>query len=279
MTRIPFDRKRGIQWTFTTSLEDLNFADDLALLSHIIQDMRDKTRALEIQSAKVGLKINATKTKLMRIGTKRSDDVSVAGERVEEVDEFTYLGSIVSKKGVIEGDNQARIRKARHAFAMLGPKWRSTELTTKTKLRVFGLNVKAVLLYGSETWRLTKGLEQKLQVFINKSLRNIFGIWWPKKISNKELWRQTGQRPIEEEIRQRAWGWIGHTLRRTDGHVVKRAREWNPLGKRKRGRPQHSWRHTRMAELAAKHLTWNEAKGTAQNRVRWRALVEDLCST
>ena len=34
-----------------------------------------------------------------------------------------------------------------------------------------------------------------------------------------------------------------------------------------------------MAELAARHVTWNEAKGTAQNRVRWRALVEDLCST
>ena len=34
-----------------------------------------------------------------------------------------------------------------------------------------------------------------------------------------------------------------------------------------------------MAELAAKHLTWNEAKSTAQNRVRWRALVKDLCST
>ena len=53
-------------------------------------------------------------------------------------------------------------------------------LTTKTKLRVFGskFNVKAVLLYGSETWRLTKRLEQKLPVFINKSLRNIMQIWW-----------------------------------------------------------------------------------------------------
>jgi len=43
-----FDRKRGIQWTFTTSLEDLDFAEDLALLLHRIQDMRDKTRALEV---------------------------------------------------------------------------------------------------------------------------------------------------------------------------------------------------------------------------------------
>ena len=79
VTRTAFDRKRSIQWTFTTSLEDLDFADDLALLSHRIQDMRDKTQALEVQSAKVGLKINATKTKLMRIGTKRDDGVSVLG--------------------------------------------------------------------------------------------------------------------------------------------------------------------------------------------------------
>ena len=79
MTRTDFDRKRGIQWTFTTSLEDFDFADDLALLSHRIQDMRDKTQALEVQGAKVDLKINATKTKLMHIGTKRGDGVSVAG--------------------------------------------------------------------------------------------------------------------------------------------------------------------------------------------------------
>ena len=184
VTRTAFDRKRGIQWTFKTSLEDLDFADDLALLSHRIQDIRDKTRALEVQSAKVGLKINATKTKLMSIGIKCGDGVSVAGERVEEVDEFTYLGSIVSKKGDTDEDIQARIGKARQAFAMLRPIWRSTALTTKTKLRVFWSNVKAVLLYGSETWRLTKGLEQKLQGFINKSLRNILRIWWPRESSN-----------------------------------------------------------------------------------------------
>ena len=197
VTRTAFDRKRGIQWTFTTSLEDLDFADDLALLSHRIQDIRDKTRALEVQSAKVGLKINATKTKLMRIGTKRDNSVSVTGEWVEEVDEFTYLGSIVSKKGGTNEDIQARIGKARQAFAMLRPIWRSTALTTKTKLRVFGSNVKAVLLYGSETWRLTKGLKQKLQVFINKSLKNILRIWWPRKTATRSFGDKQGNDRLE----------------------------------------------------------------------------------
>ena len=50
-------------------------------------------------------------------------------------------------------------------------------LTTKIKLRVFGSNAKAVLLYGSETWRLTRELKQKQQVVINKSLRSILWIW------------------------------------------------------------------------------------------------------
>ena len=75
--------------------------------------------------------------------------------RIEEVDEFTYLGSIVSKKGSPNEDIQARMGKARQAFSMLRSIRRSTALTSKTKLRVFGSNVRAVLLYGSETWRPT----------------------------------------------------------------------------------------------------------------------------
>ena len=68
-------------------------------------------------------------------------------------------------------------------------------------------------------------------------------------------------------------------VRRPGGHVAKRPLEWNPQGKRKRGMPQHNWQHTRMAELERENLTWNEAKATAKNRVRWQVLVDALCST
>jgi len=47
----------------------------------------------------------------MRIGTKRDEGVSVAGGRIDEVDELTYLRSIVSKKGGTDKDIQARIGK------------------------------------------------------------------------------------------------------------------------------------------------------------------------
>ena len=50
---------------------------------------------------------------------------------------------------------------------------------------------------------LTKELKQKLQVFINKCLGKIRRLWWPKRIRNEELWRQEGQRPMEEEIKKK----------------------------------------------------------------------------
>ena len=56
------------------------------------------------------------------------------GKSIEDVNNFTYLGSIVSKNGGTNKDIIARLGKARHAFITLRPN-----------------NVKSVLLYGSET--------------------------------------------------------------------------------------------------------------------------------
>ncbi|XP_059146612.1 uncharacterized protein LOC131934570 [Physella acuta] len=58
---------KGIQRTLTGKLEDLEFVDDLALLSHRLQDMKEKVDALGAISQRVGLKINKEKTEVMRI--------------------------------------------------------------------------------------------------------------------------------------------------------------------------------------------------------------------
>ena len=42
--------KRGITWTFTESLEDLDFADDIALLAHRYQDIQNKTNDITTTS-------------------------------------------------------------------------------------------------------------------------------------------------------------------------------------------------------------------------------------
>jgi hypothetical protein len=39
-------------------------------------------------------------------------------------------------------------------------------------------------------------------------------IWWPNIISNKDLWKVTGQEDINLEIRKRKFRWISHIKKR-----------------------------------------------------------------
>jgi hypothetical protein len=52
---------RGITWKLTQILEDLDYADDICLLSHKFVHMQDKINDLQQESIKAGLKINIGK--------------------------------------------------------------------------------------------------------------------------------------------------------------------------------------------------------------------------
>ena len=60
------EKERGIRWHSTTVLEDLDFANDIALLSFKFNDLREKTGRLTEEAARVGLKLNARKCKTLR---------------------------------------------------------------------------------------------------------------------------------------------------------------------------------------------------------------------
>nr|KAG5686693.1 hypothetical protein BaRGS_013592 [Batillaria attramentaria] len=257
----------------------INFADDLALLSHSHSQMQDKTTRLEATSAGTGLKINRKKTELMKINTTANTPVTVGGEPIRQVESFVYLGSVVDGQGGTDRDVTARIGKARAAMVMLKNVWASKAVSIRTKLRIFNSNVKSVLLYGCETWRTTKTMQQKIQTFLNTCLRRIFNIRWPEKIRNEELWERAGQEPVAKQILRRKWGWIGHTLRKPASSTTRQALTWNPQGKRKRGRPRNSWRRDTEAELCKQGTNWTGVARLAQNRVRWRRVADGLCST
>ncbi|VDP32643.1 unnamed protein product [Schistosoma margrebowiei] len=132
-----------------------------------------------------------------------NDATTLDGETLENVESFTYLGSIIDEQRGSDADVKARIGKARTAFLQLKNIWNSKQLSTNIKVRIFNTNVKAVLLYGAETWRTTTTTIKKVQVFINSCLRKILDIHWPDTISNSLLWKITNQLPAEEEIRKR----------------------------------------------------------------------------
>jgi hypothetical protein len=108
---------------------------------------------------------------------------------------------------------------------------------------------------------------------VNRCLRYILRIWWPNIISNKDLWKVTGQEDINLEIRKCRW--IGHTLRKEDGEIPKAALLWSPQGNRKRVRPRNSWRRSVIKEVGR---SWNELRFLAADTQKWKGLIGNLCS-
>ncbi|VDP53745.1 unnamed protein product [Schistosoma margrebowiei] len=154
--------KHGIQWTSRMQLDDLDFADDLDLLSQTQQQMQEKTNSVAAASAAVGLNIHKGKSKVLRYHTECTNPITIDGEDFEDVKTFTYLGSIIDEHGGSDADGKARIGKARAAYLQLRNIWNSKQLSTNTKVRIFNTNVKTVLLYVAETWRTTKAIIQKI---------------------------------------------------------------------------------------------------------------------
>ena len=89
------------------------------------------------------------------------------------MDSFDYLRARITKHRGVEDDIKSRLGKARGAFNKLVKIWKSGKLSKNTNIRIFKSNVIAVLLYGCETWRMTKRDEAKLDTFLHKCLQNI----------------------------------------------------------------------------------------------------------
>jgi len=168
-----------------------------------------------------------------------------------------------------------RIQKARGSFSKLRKVWLSKSLRKNTKIRIFNACVISVLLYGCETWLVTNEIQRKIQTFTTRCLRYILRIWWPNIISDKDLWKITGQEDINLEIRKRKFRWIGHILRKEDGEVPMAALLWNPQGNRKRRRPKNSWRRSVIKKAGR---SWNELRFLAADRQKWKGLIDNLCS-
>ena len=177
-------------------------------------------------------------------------------------------------------DLKNRISKARGAFVRLKKTWRSSNISRKTKLKLFKTLVVPVILYGCETWKMNKGDNKVLDVFQNKCLRQILRIRWEEHVTTEELHKNADTKPLSVEVKRGRWKMIGHILRQDRNNHSNIAMTWAPEGKRKKGRPKTTWRRTVEKERReAGWSSWDEARVTAADRNEWRNSVEALCAT
>ena len=97
-------------------LKDLDYADDIALISSRSKQAQSKLDRLGSNSKATALKINIDKTKVLGLHARRQDRIKINGTDVEDIDSFVYLGAVVNNLGGAEEDIRSRLRKAKSVF-------------------------------------------------------------------------------------------------------------------------------------------------------------------
>ena len=245
--------QRGIRWTLSDVLSDHDFADDICLLAHRHTDMQTMTEDMASTAAVLGLKVSTKKTKHMRMNHRSDAPIILHRMIVEEVNEFTYLGSRMTINGDAESEITARLSKAGQAFASFKNMWKGKKISLKTKLRFFKSNV-LVWVQVMEDHKVTC---RKLDTFQNRCLCRILNIFWPNIISNAQLHRVSSTNSISFEVKKRRRS-IGHASKMEPSVIPRVAMHWPPSGKRACRTPKETWRGTVQKEIQANRVSWAE---------------------
>ena len=202
--------------------------------------------ALEVlneESEPLGLRVSWIKTKIQAFNDILDAavlSVPICGEDVEVVERFTYLGSDIHVSAGCEPEVYRRLGRAWGVMDSVDQGvWRCRYLCGRMKVRIFRSLLLPVLLYGCETWTVTRDLRWRLNFF--GSLENP---WLSLvRLSNERLLRETQMRFVTCIVRERQLRLYGHVAHFPDAdpaHQIlsaRESREW----RRPMGRPHASW--------------------------------------
>ena len=254
------------------------FADDIDLMAGSNSELQTLTNKLVDSAAAFGMEISSEKSKVM-VSSREETKTSIVmnGKLLEEVSEFKYLGSVLSKDGSSTKEIRTRIAMATAAMTKLQKIWKS-DISIQVKVKLYKSLVVSILLYGCETWTLMADTERRIQAFEMKCFRKLLRISYREHRTNVSVLNEIedlvgAQEPLLGTIKRRKLAWFGHVTRH-DG-LCKTVLQGTVEGARGKGRPRKSWTDNIKKWTAMK---CHDLLVAAQDRPRWRRIVDSSAS-
>ena len=149
-----------------------------------------KSRLLKVkkESAKVGLKLNIQKTKIMV-----SDPITswqIDGETVETVSDFIFGGAKITADGDCSHEIKRHLLLGRKVMTNLDSILKSKDITLLTKDYLVKAMVFLVIMYGCESWTIKKAEGQGIDAFELWCWGRLLRVPWTARRSNKSILKE-----------------------------------------------------------------------------------------
>jgi hypothetical protein len=260
-----------------TRLNNLRFADDIILFAKTETDLQRNLAALNEEGKKDGMKMNKKKTKIMcNVVAQREPrkGITIDGERLEEVDEYKYLGRMLTPRNEMSTEINQRITAGWRRFGQYSHFLKNRNIPNCLKKKIMDTVILPSLTYGAETWALTKQQSRKLAAAQRSMERSTLNITLRDKIRNETIRAKTKVKDVTKEAREKKSSWAGHVARMKNDRWAKMTTEWTPReGKRARGKPKRRWRDEVEEAFG---INWMQV---AQDREEWRRVWRQSASS
>ena len=141
-------------------------------------------------------------------------------EELQQVENFNYLGSVLTHDCRCTSDIKTRIALAKISFTDISSTFTNKQLENDTKKRLMKCYILSVLTYGCESRTLSKRDESRLKAmefWIYHRMKKI--LWIDKKTTKEVLEMMREERRLLKTIHQRQLRFVGHIAR--EGSIEK----------------------------------------------------------
>uniref|UniRef100_A0A0K0D7N8 Reverse transcriptase domain-containing protein n=1 Tax=Angiostrongylus cantonensis TaxID=6313 RepID=A0A0K0D7N8_ANGCA len=153
----------------------LRFADDISLITPGISQAERMLADFDKACGKIGLRLNLTKTILVKDGLVLLAPSTLNGMNISECSSYVYLGREINMINGLAPELSRRKRAAWGAFKSLEDVVKRTK-NTGLRAHIFDSTVLPALTYASETWSLRKQDERSLSVIERAVERTMLGV-------------------------------------------------------------------------------------------------------
>ena len=203
------------------------------------EELKNLLIKVKEESAKVGLKLNIQKTKIMASGPITSWELD--GETVETVADFIFLGSKITADGYCSHEIQRCLLLGWKVITNLDSILKSRDITLPTKVYLVKAMVFPVVMYGCESWTVKKAEHWRTVAFELWCWRRLLRVSWTARRSNQSILKEISPGcSLEGLMLKVKLQYFGHLMWRADS-LEKTLMLGKIEGRRRRGQQRMRW--------------------------------------